>query len=41
MKYAFVDYENEADAAEAVKDINGKDMEGLKINIGKSLLFIY
>ena len=39
MKYAFVDYENEEDAAQAVKDINGKDMEGLKINIGKSFLY--
>jgi len=29
MKFAFVDYENDADAEAAMKDLQHKDLEGL------------
>ena len=33
--YAFVEFENEEDAAKAKEELQDKDMSGLKINIGK------
>lgn len=35
-KYAFIEYENDADAEKAKAALSNKDMYGLKINIGKS-----
>jgi hypothetical protein len=33
--YAFVDFDNEADADKAKNELINKDLKGLKINIGK------
>jgi len=33
--FAFVDYENDADAEKAKANLMNKDMGGLRINIGK------
>ena len=34
-KFAFVEYENDSDASKARESLNGKDLGGLAINIGK------
>lgn len=33
--FAFVEFDNERDAEDAMEDLQGKDMGGLKLNIGK------
>lgn len=34
-KFAFIEYENDADAEKAKEELSNKDMYGLKIRIGK------
>jgi hypothetical protein len=35
-----VEFDDDMDAEDAKKDLNGQDMGGLKINIGKQSLFL-
>ena len=35
--FAFVEYDNERDAEDAMEEMQAKDMGGLKLNIGKKI----